>query len=106
MTEGAGGDSPPNPDLTPWISRHNFEAHAHWFHRCDLIEFYRRGAWFNHWGIYLGNGLVAHVTRHDVLAATAFALTASTTASATVPGNILFCYIMLHWFLAYHSVIL
>ena len=44
------------------------------------------GSWFNHWGMYLGNGLLVHVTRHEVLTASTGLLTASAMASQTLPS--------------------
>ncbi|XP_055334679.1 uncharacterized protein LOC129585821 [Paramacrobiotus metropolitanus] len=78
---------PPDPDRTPWITTATWPRHQHWFRKGDLVEFHRQGQWFNHWGLYMDNGLVAHVTRHDILQASMFALGASRTASTVLASE-------------------
>lgn len=73
------------PDKTHWVSPGDWAVREQWFRRGDLIEFQRTG-YYNHWGIYMGDGLVGHVTTRGVLNAVADGLRIGTTVSAVLPS--------------------
>ncbi|OQV21538.1 hypothetical protein BV898_04440 [Hypsibius exemplaris] len=78
--------APEDPDLTHWVSKDDWEDRKHWFREGDLVEFNRKGSWFNHWGMYMGKGLLVHVTRYEVRTLSSGLLAASATASQSLPS--------------------
>ncbi|OWA50333.1 hypothetical protein BV898_14854 [Hypsibius exemplaris] len=55
-----------NRDLSPWVSPDLWEKHKGKFEPGDLVEFRREGKLFQHWGLYLGDNLVVHVSSFDL----------------------------------------
>ncbi|OQV15555.1 hypothetical protein BV898_10275 [Hypsibius exemplaris] len=82
---------PSNPNLTHWLSAEDWDERKHWFHQGDLVEFTRPVTLYgrvsySHWGIYMGNGLVAHVTMRDLHNGSGSLFRMFTTAIAFAPS--------------------
>ncbi|GAU87982.1 hypothetical protein RvY_00759 [Ramazzottius varieornatus] len=55
-----------NRDLSLWVSPDLWLKHQEKFQPGDLVEFRREGKMFQHWGLYLGDRLVVHVSSFDL----------------------------------------
>ena len=49
-----------------WVSPDLWSKHQDKFQSGDLVEFRREGKLFQHWGLYLGDRLVVHVSSFDL----------------------------------------
>ncbi|XP_055334691.1 uncharacterized protein LOC129585833 [Paramacrobiotus metropolitanus] len=52
--------------ISDWVSPELWTKSQEQFRIGDLVEFYREGKLFQHWGLYLGEGLVVHVSSFDL----------------------------------------
>ncbi|GAU88570.1 hypothetical protein RvY_01250-2 [Ramazzottius varieornatus] len=77
---------PTDPDLTHWVHIDDWEERKHWFHQGDLVEFYRGNGLYNHWGVYMGNGCVAHVTTFNLMTSSTSVLKAINIAGMFFPS--------------------